>query len=78
MVIATDPAHHVEVETARYYLGTGRQVIPMPDRWETRPTSAWFSVGMRAGHPVGNIPEPLRRDDAAVVNLPGLRLIRPR
>lgn len=78
VVIATDPAHHVEVETARYYLGTGRQVIPMPDRWEARPTSAWFSVGMRAGHPVGNIPEPLRRDDAAVVNLPGLRLIRPR
>jgi hypothetical protein len=79
VVLVTDPVDSVSVETARYYFGSRRQVIAMPARWDDRPPSAWYSVALRDGKPVGRLPEPLQKAqrEGQVVDLPGLRLIRP-
>jgi uncharacterized membrane protein len=81
VVVATDPAHNVEVETARYYLGPRRPVVPMPGRPEDLartlppgPGRVWFAVGLRGGKPVGMVPDPFARGGTAT-DLAGLRLI---
>ena len=84
-VAATDPAHNVEVETARYYLEPRRPVVALGKESISRdtlevssgisPGSIWYAVGLRGGRPVVDLPGRVVRD-GIVTNLPGLRLIR--
>jgi mannosyltransferase len=80
VVVSADPGHNVEVETARYYLGPRRPVVPMPvrpDDWPGAvppgPGRVWFAVGLRGGRPAGPLPDAARLRGAAT-DLPGLRL----
>jgi mannosyltransferase len=81
VVISADPFRNVESESARYYLGPGRVVIPWPDRsgvLNRSPRRVWVSIGVRDGRAVGSIPATLTRNEPAreVVEFPGLRLTR--
>jgi hypothetical protein len=83
VVVSTDPAKNVEVETARYYLGPDRLVVPMPEPpdarsvWRTIPPGtrrAWIAVGLRRGEPARRLPDEITRDGRPT-DFPGLRLV---
>jgi len=80
-VISADPSHNVESETARYYLGPGRLVIPWPGQPGdlTRGQSpAWVSIGLRHGRAVEVLPATLTGNVLIreIVDFPGLRLMK--
>jgi hypothetical protein len=83
VVVSTDPSKNVEVETARYYLGPDRPVVPMPEPpdarsvWRTIPPGtrrAWIAVGLRRGEPARRLPDEITRDGRPT-DFPGLRLV---
>jgi hypothetical protein len=80
VVMATDPFHNVEVETARYYLGPRRAALALPpDPRSLAPFVGprfWVAVGVRDGALALTTGPDLRlRRDARVIDVPGLRLI---
>jgi hypothetical protein len=83
VVVATDPARNVEVETARYYLAPRRQAVAMPTRPEEiarliggSRTRVWVAVGVRDGRLAAPLPPTLHpRRDADLLDVAGLRLI---
>jgi hypothetical protein len=81
VVTSADPAHNVEVETARYYLGPRRPVMPMPERPEDLDPAllpgdghVWFAVGLRGGRPASPLPDAILRHGSAT-DFPGLRIV---
>lgn len=83
VVISDNPQGNREVETARYYLGPGVDVLAAEtalDELNQRsnpPNSLIFAVGLRQGVPVAPVPEALARRwpaDRSAVDFPGLRL----
>ena len=58
-VISADLSGNTELETARYYFGPGRVVIPwsgQPGDLMSRQGSVWVSIGLRDGQPMGELP----------------------
>ncbi|MEO6810973.1 MAG: hypothetical protein ABI353_17820, partial [Isosphaeraceae bacterium] len=83
VVISDNPQGNREVETARYYLGPGVDVLAAEtaldvlNRRSNPPKSLIFAVGLRQGEPVAPIPEGLAWRWSAgrsVIDFPGLRL----
>lgn len=79
VILSGDPARNVEVETARYYLGSVSRVIPLAQA-EVHPPAAevLFAVGLKNGVPVAEVPDELahlyRFDQTWTI--PGLRIQR--
>jgi 4-amino-4-deoxy-L-arabinose transferase-like glycosyltransferase len=80
IVLTDNPRRNLEVETARYYLGTGVQAFPAVDvladsagALGARGGRAYWAVGLRNEKPVAPIPDGFRIEGAAV-DFPGLRL----
>lgn len=82
-VVSDNPRGNREVETARYYLGPGVEVLAAEtafdvlNRRPNPPKSLIFAVGLRQGVPVAPVPEGLVRRwpvDRNIVEFPGLRL----
>jgi mannosyltransferase len=84
VVVSNDPAQNVEVETARYYLGSRRQAFPLPaDPRGLAPllrkpavSRVWIAIGVRDGMLTTDPTRTLRlRRDATTLDVDGLRLI---
>jgi mannosyltransferase len=80
-VVSPSPPENIEVETARYYLGPRRAVIPCPREpsdLTLGPDPFWVAIGMRAGRTVGELPAALAdpRLIEEVREFTGLRLMR--
>jgi len=80
-VVVISRGDNVEVETARYYLGPRRPILPMPvrldeiaARLDRRVTRVWFSVAVRHGRPFSAFAPGLPLH-ARWVDVDGLRLI---
>jgi mannosyltransferase len=81
VVTSTDPSRNLEVESARYYLGPGRVVIPWPDHsgvLDRTNGRVWVSIGLRDGRAIGELPPGLTRSnpEREAVEFPGLRLMK--
>jgi mannosyltransferase len=83
VVVSTDPSKNVEVETARYYLGPDRLVVPMPEPPDARPIlrtippgtrRAWIAIGLRRGESARRLPDEIIRGGRPT-DFPGLRLV---
>jgi mannosyltransferase len=80
-VISPDRSGNTELETARYYFGPGRVVIPWSDRpgdLMSHPDSVWVSISLQGGQPMGELPAALTNDKLIqeVVDFSRLRLMR--
>ena len=80
-VISPDRSGNTELETARYYFGPGRVVIPWSDRpgdLMSHPGSVWVSISLHDGQPMGELPAALTNDKLIqeVVDFSRLRLMR--
>ena len=81
VVVSADSSRNVEVESARYYLGKHRVVMPWSDQSGILMRSdnrVWVSVGLRDGRAAGVLPDELTRsvDVRQVIDFRGLRLMR--
>jgi mannosyltransferase len=83
VVASTDPSTNVEIETARYYLGPDRLVVPMPEPPDARSIlrtippgtrRAWIAIGLRRGEPARRLPDEITRDGKPT-GFPGLRFV---
>ena len=81
VVTSVDPSNSNEVHAARYYLGAGRRIVPLPADPEAfreivagEPGRLWVSVAVRGGQAVGNPPKSLPAD-ARPIEVDGLRLV---
>jgi mannosyltransferase len=80
-VISPELSSNTELETARYYFGPGRLVIPwssQPGDLMSRHGSIWASIGLQDGQLVGELPAALTDDKLIreVVDFSRLRLMR--
>ncbi len=80
-VILTNPVGNTELETARYYFGPGRVVIPWsgpPGDLMIREGSIWISMALQDGQPMAELPSALVDDKLIqeVIDFTRLRLIR--
>jgi mannosyltransferase len=80
-VISADRSNTTELETARYYFGPGRVVIPWsgrPGDLMSRQGPVWVSISLRDGQPMGELPAALTNDKLIreVVEFSRLRLMR--
>ena len=80
-VIAADLSTNTELETARYYFGPARVVIPWSgslDELMSRQNSVWVSISLRDGQPMAPLPAALSNDKLIreVVDFSRLRLMR--
>jgi mannosyltransferase len=80
-VISADLSSYTELETARYYFGPDRVVIPWssePGDSMSRHGSIWVSIGLRDGQLIGELPAAFTNDNLIreVVDFSKLRLMR--
>ena len=80
-VITTGPFDNTELETARYYFGPGRVVIPWLDEpadLMSRQSSMWVSISLQDGRPMHVLPAAFTRDKPIreIVDFSRVRLMR--
>jgi mannosyltransferase len=80
-VIAADLSSNTELETARYYFGPDRVVIPWSGRLGelmSRRESFWVSISLQDGQPMGELPAALTNEKLIreVVEFSRLRLMK--
>ncbi len=80
-VITAGPYGNTELETARYYFGPSRVVVPwpaQPGELISRDGSVWVSLSLQDSRPMGELPVAFTRDKLIqeVVDFSRLRLIR--
>ena len=78
-IVSADASADTELATARYYLGSDRQLISWTDRpGASIPNPTWVAISLRNGRPTSALPPALTDSESSweTVDFPGLRLMR--
>ena len=81
VVITASSVERTELETARYYLGSNRTVIPLldpPGDLMNHQGPIWVSINLQDGQPMSKLPAALSRGKLIqeVIDFPRVRLMR--